>query len=189
MYLKSWLSLYQLQNTSWKRFPRPCILQFRFLGTLLPLNSYFRTSAINCRWWSSTLLLNLLMICFFLRWLWTFNVIAWNWTISGKHARWGQGAERIDSAHKYTVCHVFFNLPLILRIQSHFEGKRTNSPIVQIRRTDNPARRRRDRGKKNLLYLLRVPFNQLSYFFTVVNVFFCYSPFLSISLSLSPYSV
>lgn len=122
---------------------------------------------------------------FFLRWLWTFNVIAWNWTISGKHARWGQGAERIDSAHKYTVCHVFFNLPLILRIQSHFEGKRTNSPIVQIRRTDNPARRRRDRGKKNLLYLFRVPFNQLSYFFTIVNVFFfCYSPFLSISLSL-----
>lgn len=57
------------------------------------------------------------------------------------------------------------------------EGKRTNPPSWNSAYKENPTRRRRRRrdGKK-LIIILRVPFNQLSYFFTVVNVIFSLPP-------------
>jgi len=96
--------------------------------------------------------------------------------------RSGAKRTRIDLVflrYKSSLSYVFFNFPLI-SYPIPFRGETDENPPTGILRTDDPTRWWRD-GEK-LIIILRVPFNQLSYFFTVVNVRFFFTLLYSVVL-------
>lgn len=89
----------------------------------------------------------------------------------------GRLRERIGSAFlrcKSSLSYVFFNLPLI-SYPIPFPKENGRIPPAEIRRARKSYSAAGRDGKK-LIIILRVPFNQLSYFFTVVNVIFSLPP-------------